>query len=69
MKLHRQFAHASKEKLIKLVKESKEFNDKEFIKCIEEYCNSCEICRKYKRPYHKPIVGMPMNLTNFYAWI
>ena len=60
MKLHRQFAHASKEKLIKLVKESKEFNDKEFIKCIEEYCDSCEICRKYKRPYHKPIVGMPI---------
>ena len=60
IKLHRQFAHASKEKLVKLVKESKDFNDKEFLKCIEECCDQCEVCRKYKRPFRRPIVGLPI---------
>ena len=59
-KLHRQFAHASKEKLFKLVKESKNFNHKEFLKCIKECCENCQICRKYKRPFRKPIVGLPI---------
>ena len=58
IKLHRQFSHASKEKLCKLVRESKDFNDIEFLKMIEEWCDSCEICQKYKKAPLRPIVGM-----------
>ena len=62
MKLHRQFLHASKEKLCKLVKESKDFSDKEFLDIIEECCDSCEICQKFVRPSLRPIAGL--NLAN-----
>ncbi|XP_057305251.1 uncharacterized protein LOC130642182 [Hydractinia symbiolongicarpus] len=62
MKLHRQFAHAGKDKLLKLVKDSNLY-DKEFLSCIEECCNDCEICHKYKRPYSRPVVGIPLANT------
>ena len=60
IKLHRQFAHASKEKLVKLIKSSAIPDDKEFLKCIEECCDTCETCVKYKRPFHRPIVCLPL---------
>ena len=47
MKLHRQFSHASKEKLCKLVKESEGFSGKDVLDLIEECCDSCEICQKF----------------------
>ena len=56
-KLHRQFAHASKEKLCKLVKENKDFDD---FKMIEECCNSCDIYMEFKHPSLHPIVGLPL---------
>ena len=58
IKLHRQLSHASKEKLKKLAKESKNFNDPEFLKAIEESCDNCEICEHFKKPPLKPIVGL-----------
>ena len=27
---------------------------------IEEWCDSCEICQKYKKPPLRPIVGLPL---------
>ena len=57
-KLHRQFAHASKERLIRLLK-SGGCKDKDFLKQIEECCEKCEFCMKYKKPKPKPIVAMP----------
>ena len=62
-KLHRQFSHASKEKLIQLVKNSN-YNDKDFQKCIEDCCNNCEICHKYKSQPLRPVVGLPLG-TDF----
>ena len=62
MKLHRQFSHASKEKLCKLVKESKDFSDKDFLDIIEECCDSCEICQKFVLPPLRPVLGL--NLAN-----
>ena len=59
-KLHRQFCHASKEKLCKLVKDSEDFNDKGFLKIIEECCDVCELCMKHKRAPLRPVVGMPL---------
>ena len=60
VKLHQQFAHCSKERLIKLVKESKNFNDKEFLEIIEECCDNCEFCQLSKKAPLKPIVGLPL---------
>jgi hypothetical protein len=60
MKLHKQFSHASKEKLLKLVKSSKGFKDKEFLECIVECCNTCPICKKFQRPPLRPVVTLPL---------
>ena len=62
-KLHRQFSHASKEKPIRLVKNS-DYLDKEFQTCVEDCCNNCEICRKYKSQPLRPVVGLPLG-TDF----
>ena len=58
VKLHRQLCHASKEKLVKLVKESADFADEEFISLIKKVCDECEICAKFKRPPLRPVVGL-----------
>ena len=61
MKLHRQFSHANKEPLLKLVKSSKDFNnDKEFLEYIGDCCDNCPICKKYKRPKLRPVVTLPL---------
>ena len=57
MKLHCQFSHASKEKLLKLVTDSAHYGDKEFMECIKECSDNCAICRKYKQPPLHPVVG------------
>ena len=49
-KLHRQFAHASKEKLISLFRGSKAFNDKKFLDLIHDICDSCSICLRFPHP-------------------
>ena len=60
LKLHRQFGHATEDKLVKLVKSSK-MNEPEFVKCIVEVCNNCEICSKYRTPHLKPVVSLPLS--------
>ena len=62
-KLHRQFAHPTIEKLMKLVRSSK-FRDPEFEKCLEEVTKGCIFCRKHKKTPLKPIVGF--NLADFF---
>ena len=62
-KLHRQFSCASKAKLIRLAKNS-DYHGKEFQKCIEDCCNNCEICHKYRSQPLRPVVGLPLG-TNF----
>ena len=42
--LHRLFAHASKERLISLIRGSRIFHDKEFLELIKDVCNFCSIC-------------------------
>ena len=37
---------------------SKDFNDPEFLKLIENCCNSCEVCMKYKHIPLCPVVTM-----------
>ena len=60
VKLHRQFAHASKERFCKLVKESPTFNDAVFVEMIKKCCDTCEFCLKRKPPPLRPVVGLPL---------
>jgi len=61
-KLHRQFAHPTAERLIRLINTAGaqwSHNDKlkEQIKTVTE---SCQTCRMYKKPPPRPVVGLPM---------
>ena len=60
IKLHQQFAHCSKERLIKLVKESKNFDDKEFLEILEECYDNCEFCQQIKKAPLRPVVGISL---------
>ena len=57
-KLHRQFAHASKERLLKLLRDGG-CDDKEFLAVVKEVCESCKFCRKFKTASPRPVVGLP----------
>ena len=59
LKLHRQFSHASKGMLIKLLKNSG-CMDKNFYKCIEDCCDQCVLCQKYRKAPLRPAVGLPL---------
>ena len=58
-KLHRQFAHPSSERLVKLVR-NQGGDWEELIKAIYEVTKNCKICKLYKRPPPRPVVGFPM---------
>jgi len=59
MKLHRQFGHAKASRLLKLISNS-HIDDKEFVECVNEVCESCEICKKYQPSSLQPAVGLPL---------
>ena len=59
LKLHRQFGHASQEKLLRLISKSS-VNDAEFNRCVKDVCINCTICQKYKPPPLKPTVSLPL---------
>ena len=58
-KLHKQFSHASQEKLTKLLKDSGCENT-EFLQILAECCQQCDICHKYKKTPLRPIVGFSL---------
>lgn len=62
-KLHRQFGHASAEKL-KLLLKSAGSDVVEVAKILEKIVANCEICRKYRKPAPRPVVGF--SLANDY---
>src|SRR5215469_17403920 len=64
-RLHLQFGHASFNKLRKLIEEG--LNNKmgpeklkKMLIVIEESCENCAICKKYKRTPARPVVGLPL---------
>ena len=59
-KLHWQFAHASKEKLISLVRGSKTFNNKEFLDLIQDVCDSCSVYLRLRKPPLQLVVGLTL---------
>ena len=62
-KLHRQFVHASKERLLQLLRNGGCY-DKEFLQEIENCCDSCQFCQKYRKPKPKPIVGFQKQISS-----
>ena len=59
-KLHSQFSHPSANKLVDLVKSSGHSRDKELIKEIRNISSNCEICKQFRRPPRRPVVGLPL---------
>lgn len=61
IKLHRQFAHASKEKLLNLVKNAGHpwCNNQNLKEEIKKVCNDCKTCTIYKKPPARPVVALP----------
>ena len=62
LKLHRQFAHPPAQRLIKLVQNKGE-ECKDLIEAIKEISEKCQICKQYKRPQPRPVVGFPVAST------
>ena len=58
-KLHRQFVHPPPEKLIKLLK-CAQVDDPELIIWIKKISKECKICKEFRRPSPRPVVGLPM---------
>ena len=59
-KLHRTLGHCSKEKMIGLVKKSKEHNHKRFLKSISNCYDKCKVCMLNKKAPLKPCVTIPL---------
>ncbi|KAL5011741.1 hypothetical protein ScPMuIL_010292 [Solemya velum] len=58
-KLHKQFGHASAERLTKLLK-SAGTTDKSTLAMLQNITHDCEICAKLKKPTPRPVVGLPL---------
>ncbi len=56
-KLHKQFSHASKEDLKRLIKNAGT-QDPNLMKIIAEVVETCNVCKKYKKPAPRPVVGL-----------
>lgn len=59
IKLHKQFGHATVDRLKKLLISSGN-HDEECIVILKDIVDHCETCLKYSRPKPKPAVGLPM---------
>ena len=61
LKIHRQFAHAPVQKLIKLVKSAGEpwQSDKELEQELHAIAKICKTCQQYGKAASRPVVGLP----------
>ena len=57
-KLHRQFAHPAPDKLVKLVQGQE--NSKDLVEAIKRVSDTCKICKEFRKPPPRPVVGFPM---------
>ena len=57
VKLHTQFGHARSERIIQLVKNAG-VNDEQFEEKIKAAGNNCKVCKRYKKPKPRPVVGL-----------
>ena len=61
LKLHRQFAHPSQEKLLQLIKNAGEpwFGNQNLVEEIKNVSNNCPTRKKCKKVPPRPVVGLP----------
>ena len=59
LKLHRQFAHPTKKRLIALLQDAGVWND-EYEAILSNIADNCDLCKMYARTPSRPVVGMPM---------
>ena len=59
MKLHSQFGHPVKKKLVKLLERAGRHYDEDLMKEIDKVYDNCKICKEFRRPDSKPVVGFP----------
>ena len=59
LKLHRQFAHPSKEKLLRLIKDAG-IKDEKLEDEIRKIADNCDTCTQFKRTPSRPVVSVPM---------
>ena len=59
VKLHRQFGHAPSAKLRKLVISAGEGSD-DLLKALDDVCEKCDTCKRYKRVLPRPVVAIPI---------
>ena len=61
LKLHRQFAHASEQKLLGLINNAGHpwSNNEELKSEIKKVCDECKTCKVYRRPPPRPVVSLP----------
>ena len=57
-KLHAQFAHPPRGKLVKLIERAGMGGDKEMIQAIDKVHDGCRVCKEYKKPTPTPAVGL-----------
>ena len=59
LKLHSQFGHAKSERIIELVKDAGTGDDA-FFDCIKSVEENCDICKRFKKPKARPVVGFTL---------
>ena len=57
--MHRQFGHPTSSRLITLIRKAG-IEDRELEKEINSVSESCDVCCRFKKPVHRPVVCMPM---------
>jgi transposase InsO family protein len=62
VKLHKQFGHATADRLERLLKSTGE-KYVDTLGMLQDIVDSCEVCSKYKRPSPRPVVGLPLAST------
>ena len=58
-KLHSQFAHPSKSKLLNLISRAGRGDDAELREAVDHVYNTCKICLEFSKPSPRPVVGLP----------
>ncbi|ESP02026.1 hypothetical protein LOTGIDRAFT_157157 [Lottia gigantea] len=58
-KLHKQFGHATSDRLKKLIV-SAGHDDRYIFKLLDDLVKKCVVCQRFQRPQHKPAVGFPL---------
>ena len=59
LKLHKQFGHASADRLQRLIQSSGN-KDKSCLSILQQIVHDCDICQRYSRTKPKPAVGLPL---------